>query len=64
MMIYLGKRVGNGGETIASAATSLPFVPFVLGLGVIFASGGNMMYMVVGDALIFLAGVAFMKILK
>ena len=45
-------------------AAIAPFVPFVLGLGVIFMSGGNTMYMVVGDALVALAGIAFLKVLK
>jgi hypothetical protein len=45
-------------------AAMAPFVPFVLGLGIIFMSGGNLMYMVVGDALIALAGIAFLRVLK
>ncbi|MGB7572082.1 MAG: hypothetical protein WBL87_10045 [Methanothrix sp.] len=40
------------------------FIPFVVGLGAIFVSGGNMMYMIVGDALVLLAGIAFLKVLK
>lgn len=48
---------------VASAAV-LPFVPFVLGIAAIFSSGGNMLYMIIGDALIFLSGVAFMKVNK
>jgi hypothetical protein len=49
---------------MASAASALPFVPFVLGLGVIFMSAGNVMYMLVGDILVFLSGAAFLKVLK
>jgi len=48
----------------ARKAAIAPFVPFVLGLGVIFMSGGNAMYMVVGDALVALSGIAFLKVLK
>jgi hypothetical protein len=49
---------------MVETATILPFVPFLLGIIAIFISGGNMLYMVVGDALVFLAGVAFLKALK
>ncbi len=49
---------------MVSGGSILPFVPFVLGLGIIFISAGNMMYMVVGDALVFVSGVAFLKVLK
>jgi hypothetical protein len=49
---------------MASTASVLPLIPFVLGLGAIFMSAGNTMYMVVGDALVFLSGVAFIKVLK
>ena len=47
-----------------AAAAGLPFIPFVVGLGAIFTSGGNTMMMVVGDALVLLAGIAFLKVLK
>jgi hypothetical protein len=47
-----------------AAAAALPFVPFVVGLGAIFVSGGNTLYMIVGDALVFLAGIAFLKVMK
>lgn len=49
---------------MVEAAAVLPFVPFVVGLIAIFISGGNMMYMVVGDALVLLSGIGFMKALK
>ena len=45
-------------------SSALPFVPFLVGIVAIFTSGGNTLYMIVGDALVFLAGVAFMKVLK
>ena len=49
---------------MAGAAAGLPFVPFVVGLVAIFVSGGNTLYMIVGDALVFLAGISFLKVLK
>ena len=59
-MLAARKEVSKNMEGAAIA----PFVPFVLGLGVIFMSGGNAMYMVVGDAFVALAGIAFLKVLK
>lgn len=49
---------------MAAGATVLPFIPFIVGLAAIFVSGGNTMYMIVGDALVLLAGVAFLMVLK
>ncbi len=49
---------------MVQTATVLPLVPFVLGILAIFTSGGNMIYMVAGDALVLLSGVLFMKALK
>lgn len=49
---------------MVQTATIIPFVPFVIGILAIFTSGGNMLYMVIGDALVFLSGVGFMKALK
>ncbi len=48
---------------MATGAAILPFIPFVVGLVAIFISGGSMMYMIVGDALVLLAGIAFLKVL-
>jgi hypothetical protein len=49
---------------MVSGSTMIPLVPFVLGLGAIFMSAGNTMYMVVGDILVFASGIAFIKVLK
>ena len=49
---------------MVESGTIIPFIPFALGILVIFSSGGNLLYMTVGTALIFISGVAFMKVLK
>ena len=49
---------------MVSGSTMIPLVPFVLGLGAIFMSAGNVMNMAVGDILVFASGVAFIKVLK
>lgn len=48
---------------MASAAAIIPFAPFVIGIAAIFVSGGNTVYMIAGDVLVFLAGIAFLKVL-
>jgi len=40
------------------------FLQLVAGIAAIFVSGGQALYMIVGDALVFLAGIAFLKMLK
>lgn len=49
---------------MAAGGAILPFIPFIVGIGAIFLSGGNMIYMVVGDALVFVSGIAFLKVLQ
>ncbi len=49
---------------MAAGGAIIPFIPFIVGIGAIFLSGGNMIYMVVGDALVFLSGIAFLKVLQ
>ena len=46
---------------MASGGTALPFLPFAAGIAAILVSGGQALYMIVGDALVFLAGIAFSK---
>lgn len=46
------------------ARTIGPTAVFAIGIIVMFTSGGDKTFMVVGDALIALAGIAFMKFLK
>jgi len=41
-----------------------PPVLFVIGIIVIFISGGDKMFQVVGAALVALAGIAFLKFMK
>jgi hypothetical protein len=45
-------------------AAIVPGILFVAGIVAIFISGGNMVYLVGGDAAVFLAGIALMKVLK
>jgi|WetSurMetagenome_2_1015567.scaffolds.fasta_scaffold1621791_2 hypothetical protein len=40
----------------------VPAVFFIAGIGAILASGGATMYMIVGDALVALAGLSFVKL--
>jgi hypothetical protein len=40
----------------------IPAVLFIGGIGAILASGGGTMYMLVGDALVALAGLSFVKL--
>ena len=49
---------------MSSGGAALPFLPFVAGLVAILVSGGQALYMIVGDALVFLAGIAFLKMLR
>ena len=42
----------------------IPGILFLAGIVTIFISGGSMMFMVAGDAAVFLAGIAFMIALK
>ncbi len=42
----------------------VPGILFIAGIAAIFVSAGNMIYMVAGDAAVFLAGIAFIKVLK
>ena len=42
----------------------IPAVLFLVGMGAIFASGGAMLFMLVGDGLIALAGLSFVKFAK
>lgn len=46
------------------APAIVPGILFIAGIAAIFISGGNLMYMVAGDAAVFLAGIAFIKVLK
>jgi len=48
----------------ADARTIGPTAMFAIGIIVIFISGGDRMFLIAGDALIGLAGVAFMKFMK
>ncbi|MDD1760672.1 MAG: hypothetical protein LUQ59_00405 [Methanothrix sp.] len=41
--------------------TIVPAVFFLAGIGAILVSGGAIMYMVVGDALVALSGLSFVK---
>lgn len=41
-----------------------PVAMFAIGIVVIFISGGDKMFQVVGAALVALAGIAFMKFMK
>jgi hypothetical protein len=45
-------------------AAIVPGLLFIAGIAAIFASGGSMMFMVAGNAAVFLAGLAFIKVLK
>jgi hypothetical protein len=45
-------------------AAIVPGILFLAGIAAIFISGGNMTFLVVGDAAVFLSGIAFMKVLK
>jgi hypothetical protein len=40
----------------------IPAVFFIVGIGAILISGGATMYMLVGDALVALAGLSFVKL--
>jgi hypothetical protein len=40
----------------------IPAVLFIAGIGAILVSGGATMYMLVGDALVALAGLSFVKL--
>jgi len=42
--------------------TMVPAVFFIAGIGAILVSGGAAMYMIVGDALVALAGLSFVKL--
>jgi len=45
-------------------AAIVPGILFIAGIAAIFISGGNMAYLTARDAAVFLAGIAFMKVLK
>lgn len=49
---------------MSSVNEMLPFAPFILGIGAIFISSGSVAYMVAGDALVLLAGIAFIKAIE
>jgi NADH:ubiquinone oxidoreductase subunit K len=47
-----------------NAASIVPGILFVVGIGAIFISNGTMMQMLAGDALVALAGLSFVKFSK
>lgn len=58
-------RVWNGKEVNdMEGAAIVPGILFLAGIAAIFISGGSMTFLVAGDAAVFLAGIAFMKVLK